>query len=236
MFRISQYMKEILSPTPLTGRREPPGPVVIWNLIRRCNLTCMHCYSISTDIDFPGELSTDEVFSVMDDLKKARVPALILSGGEPLLRPDLFDIAARAKAMGFYTALSTNGTLIDAPMADRIATLGFDYVGISLDGLQATHDRFRRKAGAFEASMNGLRLARDRGVKVGVRFTPTCRRCSTWWRPSASTSSTSRTSITPAAAIATARAMRRSRRHAMRSTCCSNACWRRWSGASTANT
>jgi len=173
MFRISQYMKEVVQPTPLTGRREPPGPVVIWNLIRRCNLTCMHCYSISTDIDFPGELSTAEVFTVMDDLKKARVPALILSGGEPLLRPDLFDIAARAKAMGFYTALSTNGTLIDVPMADRIAALGFDYVGISLDGLQATHDRFRRKAGAFEASMTGLRLARERGVKVGVRFTLT---------------------------------------------------------------
>ncbi|HEY5637639.1 MAG TPA: radical SAM protein, partial [Burkholderiales bacterium] len=173
MFRISQYMKEVVQPTPLTGRREPPGPVVIWNLIRRCNLTCMHCYSISTDIDFPGELSTADVFTVMDDLKKARVPALILSGGEPLLRPDLFEVAARAKAMGFYTALSTNGTLIDTPMADRIAALGFDYVGISLDGLQATHDRFRRKAGAFEASMTGLRLARDRGVKVGVRFTLT---------------------------------------------------------------
>lgn len=173
MFRISQYMKEVVQPTPLTGRREPPGPVVIWNLIRRCNLTCMHCYSISTDIDFPGELSTADVFTVMDDLKKARVPALILSGGEPLLRPDLLEIAARAKAMGFYTALSTNGTLIDVSMADRIAALGFDYVGISLDGLQATHDRFRRKAGAFEASMTGLRLARDRGVKVGVRFTLT---------------------------------------------------------------
>ncbi len=174
MFRISRFMQEIVRPTPLAGRRiDPPGPVVIWNLIRRCNLTCMHCYSISADIDFPGELSTAEAFTVMDDLKRYRVPALILSGGEPLLRRDIFDIATRAKGMGFYTALSTNGTLIDGPLAGRIASTGFDYVGISLDGLGATHDRFRRKEGAFDASLAGLRLCRDRGVKVGVRFTIT---------------------------------------------------------------
>jgi heme d1 biosynthesis radical SAM protein NirJ len=174
VFRISRFMQEIVRPTPLAGRRiDPPGPVVIWNLIRRCNLTCMHCYSISADIDFPGELSTAEVYGVMDDLKRYRVPALILSGGEPLLRRDIFDIAARAKSMGFYTALSSNGTLIGAPLADRIAATGFDYVGISLDGLGATHDRFRRKEGAFDASLAGLRLCRDRGVKVGVRFTIT---------------------------------------------------------------
>ena len=119
--------------------------MVIWNLIRRCNLTCLHCYSISADIDFPGELSTGEVFGVMDDLKGFGVPALILSGGEPLLRKDLFEIAARAKQLGFYTALSTNGTLIDLPLAERIAATGFDYVGISLDGVGDTHDRFRRK-------------------------------------------------------------------------------------------
>ena len=173
MFRVSRFMNEILRPTPAGPRRDPPGPVVIWNLIRRCNLTCMHCYSISTDIDFPGELSTAEVFGVMDDLKSFRVPALILSGGEPLLRKDLFQIAARAKSLGFYTALSTNGTLIDQPLAMRIRDAGFDYVGISLDGLQHAHDRFRRKEGAFEKSLGALRLCRDMGVKVGVRFTLT---------------------------------------------------------------
>ena len=173
MFRVSQFMREIDRPTPLTGRKEPPGPVVIWNLIRRCNLTCMHCYSISADVDFPGELSSAEVNTVMDDLKAFGVPALILSGGEPLLRRDIFEIAARAKAMGFYTGLSTNGTLIDAPLAQRIAGVGFDYVGISLDGLRQTHDRFRRKAGAFEASLAALRSCRDEGVKVGMRFTVT---------------------------------------------------------------
>ena len=171
MFRVSHFMHEILHPTPAGPRRDPPGPVVIWNLVRRCNLTCMHCYSISADIDFPGELSTAEVFDVMADLRQFGVPALILSGGEPLLRKDLFAIAERSKALGFYTALSTNGTLIDAPLAARIAATGFEYVGISLDGLRATHDVFRRKQGAFEKSLAALRLCRELGVKVGVRFT-----------------------------------------------------------------
>src|SRR3990167_6027124 len=101
MFRISQYMQEIAHPAPLGEKRSvaniAPAPVVIWNLIRRCNLTCKHCYSISADKDFPGELSTREIYGVMDDLKRFRVPVLILSGGEPLLRPDIFEIAHRAK-------------------------------------------------------------------------------------------------------------------------------------------
>jgi len=151
MFRVTQFMQEvaqeITQPTPLGPKRSPPGPVVIWNLVRRCNLTCKHCYSISADKDFKGELSTHEVFSVMDDLKAFKVPVLILSGGEPLLRPDIFDIARRAKAMGFYVGLSTNGTLVNATNVAEIAATGFDYVGISLDGLQKTHDKFRRKEG-----------------------------------------------------------------------------------------
>jgi heme d1 biosynthesis radical SAM protein NirJ len=160
-----------VAPTPIGPRREPGGPVVIWNLIRRCNLTCKHCYSISGDVDFPGELSTAEVFAVMDDLVAFGVPVLILSGGEPLLRPDIFAIAARAKAQGFYVGLSTNGTLIEGTMVPRMRAASFDYVGISLDGLGATHDRFRRRIGAFEASLKGLRLAQSAGVKVGLRFT-----------------------------------------------------------------
>jgi len=146
---------------------------VIWNLIRRCNLACKHCYSISADTDFPGELSTEEVFKVMDDLKGFKVPVLILSGGEPLLRPDIFEISKRAKAMGFYVGLSTNGTLIDATNIDRIAEVGYDYVGISIDGLRDTHDRFRRLEGAYDASMRGIRLCHARGIKVGMRFTMT---------------------------------------------------------------
>lgn len=173
MFRISQYMDEIAQPTPLGPKRNPPGPVVIWNLIRRCNLACKHCYSISADKDFPGELSTQEIYAVMDDLKRFRVPVLILSGGEPLLRPDLFDIAGRAKALGFYVGLSSNGTLIDESNIRRIAETDFDYVGVSLDGIGATHDKFRRMQGAFEKSLAGIRLCRDAGLKIGVRFTMT---------------------------------------------------------------
>jgi heme d1 biosynthesis radical SAM protein NirJ len=101
------------------------------------------------------------------------VPVLILSGGEPLLRPDMFDISRRAKAMGFYVGLSTNGTLIDETMIGRIAAVGYDYVGISIDGLRETHDRFRRLPGAFDASLKGIRLCRDAGIKVGMRFTMT---------------------------------------------------------------
>ena len=172
MFRLSQFMREVLEPTPVV-RREPPGPVVIWNLIRRCNLNCIHCYSLSADTDFPGELTTAEVFAVMDDLRAFGVPVLILSGGEPLLRPDIFAISERAKALGFYVGLSTNGALIDEAMADRIAAVGYDYVGVSLDGIGTVHDRFRRVPGCYEASLRGIRLCRDRGIKVGLRFTVT---------------------------------------------------------------
>jgi heme d1 biosynthesis radical SAM protein NirJ len=166
-------MQEIAAPMPPGPKRNPPGPVVIWNLIRRCNLTCKHCYSISADTNFPGELSTDQVYAVMDDLKAFRVPVLILSGGEPLLRPDIYDIARRAKAQGFYVGLSSNGTLIDESNISKIAECDFDYVGVSLDGLGATHDKFRRMEGAFEASLKGIRLCRDLGLKIGVRFTMT---------------------------------------------------------------
>lgn len=173
MFRISQYMQELANPQPIGPKRNPPGPVVIWNLIRRCNLTCKHCYSISADKDFPGELSTEEVFTVMEDLKAFKVPVLILSGGEPLLRPDIFEISRRAKAMGFYVGLSTNGTLIDESNIKAIADIGYDYVGISIDGVRETHDMFRRKQGAFDESMHGIRLCHDAGIKVGMRFTIT---------------------------------------------------------------
>lgn len=173
MFRITHYMKEVLNPTPFAPRGTLSGPVVIWNLIRRCNLKCKHCYSISSDVDFPGELTTEEVFRTMDDLWDFGVRVLILSGGEPLLRPDIFEISRRAKKMGFYVGLSTNGALIDEEMIAPIADIDYDYVGISLDGIGATHDAFRGKEGAFAASLHGAKLCRNRGLKVGLRFTMT---------------------------------------------------------------
>ena len=181
MFRISQFMHDLARAEaagayPAAARRGaggPLGPVVIWNLIRRCNLTCKHCYAFSADHDYPGELSLAQVFAVMDDLKSFKVPVLILSGGEPLLRPDIFEIAERAKAMKFYVGLSTNGTLIDQPLAERIHAAGFDYVGISLDGIGPTHDKFRRLQGAFDLSLAAVRRLQKLGTKVGLRFTMT---------------------------------------------------------------
>ena len=173
MFRLSQFMHEIADPQPLGAARKPPGPVVIWNLIRRCNLMCKHCYSISGDTDFPGELSTDQVFETMSDLKDFGVPVLILSGGEPLLRPDIFDISRRAKDLGFYVGLSSNGTLVGDHNIKQIADIGYDYVGISLDGLRDTHDAFRRRDGGFDEALAGIRLCRDNGIKIGMRFTVT---------------------------------------------------------------
>jgi len=173
MFRITNMLKELQNPTPVGPRRDPPGPVVIWNLTRRCNLTCKHCYALAVDKDFPGELTTAETFRVLDDLKAFGVPAVILSGGEPLLRPDIHDIALKAKSLGMYTALSTNGTLIGPDDMASIEDIGYDYIGISIDGTQATHDKFRRLDGAYDASMAAVRMCVERGLKVGLRFTMT---------------------------------------------------------------
>ncbi len=177
MFRLSRYMKALTapanSPRPAPPVAGPAGPVVIWNLIRRCNLLCKHCYAISGNVDFPGEMTYRQVCDVMDDLKAFGVPVLILSGGEPLLRPDIFEISRRAKQMGFYVGLSTNGVLISEPVMEDLTDTGYDYVGISLDGIGEIHDRFRGMEGAYEKSLNALRLCRDHGIKAGLRFTMT---------------------------------------------------------------
>ncbi|MCP5305984.1 MAG: heme d1 biosynthesis radical SAM protein NirJ [Chromatiaceae bacterium] len=176
MFRLTRYLQALADPSAASRRPQvapPTGPVVIWNLIRRCNLTCKHCYATSADKDFPGELSTGQIYEVMDDLKAYGVPVLILSGGEPLMHPDIFAISQRAKSMGFYVGLSSNGTLITRDNIERIAEVGYDYVGVSLDGMREVHDRFRRREGAFDESLDGIRLCRDVGIKVGLRFTLT---------------------------------------------------------------
>jgi len=177
MFRLSRYLHALESAASVTPRpasvMKGSGPVVIWNLIRRCNLTCKHCYATSADIDFPGELTTEQVFDVMDDLKSFGVSVLILSGGEPLMRPDIFEISRHAKDMGFYVGLSSNGTLITEDNIADIVDIGYDYVGVSLDGMRETHDHFRCRQGAFDESIRGIRLCHDAGLKVGLRFTLT---------------------------------------------------------------
>lgn len=176
MFRLTQYMKELVAPTPVRMRRGegPVKPVVIWNLTRRCNLRCRHCYTTSADIPFRGELTHEEAMAVLDDLAAFGIPALILSGGEPLSRFDFFELAERARALDFrHLSLSTNGTRLSGENADRVADLGFDYVGISLDGIGARNDWFRGVDGAFSEALAGVRACKARGVKVGLRFTIT---------------------------------------------------------------
>ncbi|WP_149141652.1 heme d1 biosynthesis radical SAM protein NirJ [Gemmobacter caeruleus] len=173
MFRLTQYMRELVAPTPVRRRSGAVKPVVIWNLTRRCNLRCRHCYTTSADVAFPGELSHEQAMAVLDDLHAFGIPALILSGGEPLSRFDFFDLATRARELGFrHLSLSTNGTKV-ADHIDRIADLGFDYVGISLDGIGGMNDWFRGVDGAFDAALAGVRACKARGVKVGLRFTIT---------------------------------------------------------------
>ena len=146
-------------------------PVVIWNATRRCNLFCMHCYADSHNRDYPGELTAEEGRMLLDDLADFGVPTVIFSGGEPLIRPDVFELAAYARDLGLRCVLSTNGTLITPEAACRIRDAGFAYVGISLDGIGARHDKVRGKKGAYREALAGLRRCRDLGVRVGLRFT-----------------------------------------------------------------
>ncbi|MBZ0252901.1 MAG: radical SAM protein [Candidatus Methylomirabilis sp.] len=150
-------------------------PVVVWNITRTCNLHCVHCYSDSDRKSYPGELSFEECLGVIEDLAKFQVPAVLLSGGEPLIHPRFWDIAAAAAKAGLRLTLSTNGTLIDAEAAGRIRETGFSYVGVSLDGLGEVNDRFRGKKGAFDEALAGIRNLRAAGQKVGLRLTLTRR-------------------------------------------------------------
>jgi radical SAM protein with 4Fe4S-binding SPASM domain len=155
------------APRTAAGRR----PIVVWNITRRCNLCCIHCYSDSEAREYPGELSWGQCRSVVDDLARFGVPGLLLSGGEPLIHPRFFDLAAYARGKGLRLTLSTNGTLIDAEAARRIKELGFAYVGISLDGIGETHDYFRGRKGAFDKTVAAFRHCKAVGQKVGLRLT-----------------------------------------------------------------
>lgn len=174
----------------ITGRTEPsdrlryerqsgrtPRPVVVLNLTRRCNLYCAHCYAASTRPDAPrdDELRGDELHRTLDDLAELGAPVVLFSGGEPLLREDLCDLIAHASSVGLRASISTNGTLIDAPAARRLAEAGAAYVGVSIDGLAETNDVFRGVAGAFDRAVSGIRNCRAAGLKVGLRMTMTRR-------------------------------------------------------------
>lgn len=155
----------------LHGTTGNSGPVVVWNTTRTCNLHCVHCYMDSNAQKYQGELSTEEAKKFIDDLADFKVPVLLFSGGEPLIRPDFFELAEYTAAKGIRPTLSTNGTLITRDIAKKIKQIGVGYVGISLDGLREVNDKFRGKVGAFQAAMEGIRNCVAVGQRVGLRFT-----------------------------------------------------------------
>ena len=146
-------------------------PVVVWNVTRRCNLKCVHCYANAKNIAFDNELSTSEGKILIDDLVEFGVPVMLFSGGEPLVRKDLPELAAYAVKKGMRAVISTNGTLITPQIARTLKDIGLSYVGISLDGMEEINDRFRGVKGAFRLALQGIENCKKAGIKVGLRFT-----------------------------------------------------------------
>lgn len=147
-------------------------PVVVWNVTKACNLNCIHCYA-GAGAGRPAveELSNEDGVRLIDDLASFGVPVILFSGGEPLMRPDLNELASYAVGKGLRAVISTNGTLITEQRARELKGIGLSYVGVSLDGLEAVNDRFRGKSGAFALAMRGIKNSMEAGLKVGLRFT-----------------------------------------------------------------
>lgn len=146
-------------------------PVVVWNITQACNLKCVHCYAHAVKRPREKELSNEEARAVIDDLAQFGAPVILFSGGEPLMRADLTDLAAYAVDKGMRAVISTNGTLISGRKARDLKSIDLSYVGVSLDGMEEVNDRFRNTKGAFRDAIAGIRNCRDAGIKVGLRFT-----------------------------------------------------------------
>ena len=149
------------------------GPVVAFNCTSRCNLNCLHCYSNSTSSLSRDELTTTEAKRLLHQLAEANCPVVLFTGGEPLLRDDLFDLLAEAKQLPLRTVISSNGTLIDSAAAKKLAGRSVSYVGISIDGDKSLHDKFRQSPGCFKAALAGVENCQKAGLKTGLRFTIT---------------------------------------------------------------
>jgi 12,18-didecarboxysiroheme deacetylase len=146
-------------------------PVVVWNITQRCNLKCVHCYAHAKDVTFKNELTTEEGKALLDDFAQFGVPVVLFSGGEPVMRKDLPEMARYAVGRGMRAVISTNGTLITREKAALFKEIGLSYVGISLDGMEEVNDRFRGVKGAFQGAVEGIRNCQEAGIKVGLRFT-----------------------------------------------------------------
>ena len=169
MFRLSNLLNSVIEGKPA---RVLNGSIAIWNFTNRCNLSCLHCYS-KAELDSVDSLSTQKIMDTLPKLKANGVKFLIFSGGEPLTRHDIYEIAEHCKELGIVTYLSTNGLYVKKSNAEKILET-FNYIGISIDGSQKVHDAFRGLKGSFEASMKAVDLLNSYGkTKVGIRFTMT---------------------------------------------------------------
>ncbi|MEM3832768.1 MAG: radical SAM protein [Thermoprotei archaeon] len=149
-------------------------PVISWNITRRCNLKCLHCYINAITGPLVDDLTREEALNTVDQMKELGVPLIIMSGGEPLIRKDFFDISEYASSLGLRLVLSTNGTLITPEIASRLRDLGFIYIGISLDSpIEEWHDQFRGVKGGYQSTINGIKNAIHAGLSVGLRLTVT---------------------------------------------------------------
>ncbi|MDR0466181.1 MAG: 12,18-didecarboxysiroheme deacetylase [Deltaproteobacteria bacterium] len=146
-------------------------PVVVWNMTRRCNLRCVHCYAKALDERGTDAISTEQGKALIDDLAAYGAPVMLFSGGEPLVREDLVELAKHAVGKGMRAVISTNGTLITKQKARELKEVGLSYVGISLDGGEAVHDKFRAVPGSFGKALEGIANCQAEGLKVGLRFT-----------------------------------------------------------------
>lgn len=146
-------------------------PVVVWNITRTCNLKCIHCYAAANEHTEDKILTREQGLQLIDDLAAFGVPVILFSGGEPLMRSDLMELAGYAVRKGIRAVISTNGTLITREKAHELKQVGLSYVGVSLDGMENVNDRFRGKRGAFRDAMKGIENCQEAGIKVGLRFT-----------------------------------------------------------------
>jgi heme b synthase len=157
---------------PHGGLEEHRPRLIFWELTTGCNLRCIHCRASASELMSPEDLSYGECCKVIDQIAEYAPFILVLSGGEPLWRRDVFDLARRAKSRGIRVALATNGTLIDEAMAQRIQEAGIERVSVSLDGADAvTHDTFRGHQGAFDAAIRGIHVLRGMGVSTQINTT-----------------------------------------------------------------
>ena len=148
--------------------------MVAWEVTRSCNLNCIHCRAAASHGPYAGELSTDKCFQLIDEIAAMSSPVIILTGGEPLLRPDIFEIATYGTSKGLRMVMATNGTLVDEATAKKMIKSGIKRVSVSLDGKDAaSHDAFRGEIGAFTGALSGIEAMKKAGMEFQINTTVT---------------------------------------------------------------